>query len=169
MNTFRSSEESNLQKGFCYFPGSTQLCDSVTCYPFLWVTSGAFHLFTGSEICANDNNLVDSCPSPFSLRLRVSWGEEEEKDFQWLLSCLLCRALMLGCKSYILRKLCVLQHRRILFLEGCAGMTKTPDIAQRKSKNCSCMLCNCLVKANSSMLFQAVVSQNLCALVREEN
>lgn len=43
---------------------------------------------------------------------------------------------MLGCNSYVLQKLCVLQHRIILFLEGCAGVTKTPDIAQSRAPAC---------------------------------
>lgn len=175
MSTFRTSEEINLQTGFCYFPDRTQLWHSAICCPFLRVTNGlsiyfqavksVWIIMTGSKTTDWDPIVVNSCPSPFSVRTRVSWGEEE--DLQWLTSNFI--------HAYYAEHLCWVATR--MSCRNLCSITQANFISGRlcwndkNSRHClklrSPIFCNWLLKANSSILFQALPSQNLCALMGE--
>lgn len=119
-----------MLKGFCYFSGSTQPCDSVsvTCCPFLWVTLNLPTYFQAVKSVQMIIILWTAahpffCKSLCDLRWR---GGERFSVTSFLLTMQRTYAglQLVSCRN------CVLQHKQILFLEGYAGMAKMPYTAQ---------------------------------------
>lgn len=122
-------------------------------------------IMIGSKTTDWDPIVVNSYPSPFSVRAHVSWVEEE--DLQRLTSNFI--------HAYYAEHLCwVATH---MSCRNLCSITQANFISGRlhwndkNSRHClklrSPIFCNWLLKANSSILFQALLSQNLCALVGE--